>query len=54
MPRRKDPDHMTAEDEIRSVLDWARRMGFENIEASLRRALDKWPEADASRKQPNS
>jgi hypothetical protein len=53
MPRRKNPDHMTAEEEIRSVLDWARRTGHVNIAAALDRALAKWPEAPA-RKRPRS
>lgn len=38
MPRRKTPDRMTAEEEIRSVLDWAQRTGHVNIAAALRRA----------------
>jgi hypothetical protein len=53
MPRRKDPDHMTAEEEIRSVLDWSRRTGHLNIAAALERALAKWPEP-ASRKRSRS
>jgi hypothetical protein len=53
MPRRKTPDRMTAEEEVRSVLAWAQRMGFENIADALTRALDKWPEA-AAREQPKS
>jgi hypothetical protein len=52
--RRKTPDTMTAEEEVRSVLAWARRMGFENIADALTRALDKWPEAAAAQKQPKS
>jgi hypothetical protein len=44
MPRHKDPDRMTAEEEIRLVLDWAQRAGHLNIAAALRRALDKWPD----------
>ena len=42
MPRRKDPDHMSAEEEIQSVLAWAQRAGYRNITAALRRALVKW------------
>jgi hypothetical protein len=33
---------MTAEEEIRSILDWARRTGHVNIAAALRQALTKW------------
>jgi hypothetical protein len=47
MGRRKNPDTMTAEEEIRSVLDWAQRMGFVNIAAALHRALSKWHEGAA-------
>ncbi len=54
MPRRKNPDSLTAEEEVRSVLAWAKRMGFENIADALTRALDKWPEAKAAREQPKS
>jgi hypothetical protein len=50
MPRHKDPDHMTAEEEIRSVLDWARRTGHLNIAAALHRALSKWPVTAAQEK----
>jgi hypothetical protein len=53
MPRRKNPETMTAAGEIRSVLDWAQRMGFVNVAAALRRALAKFPEA-AARKRPRS
>jgi hypothetical protein len=42
--RKRNPDNMTAEEEIRSVLDWAQRTGHVNIAAALRRALDKWPQ----------
>src|SRR5271166_2663904 len=48
MARRKTPDRMTAEEEIRSVLDWAQRTGHLNIAAALRRALAKWPEPVAA------
>jgi hypothetical protein len=53
MPGRKNPDRMTAEEEIRWVLDWAQRTGHVNIAAALERALAKWPEA-AARKRPRS
>lgn len=53
MPRHKDPNRMTAAEEIRSVLDWARRTGHLNIAAALDRALAKWPEA-AARKRRHS
>ena len=53
MSRRKDPDRMTAEEEIRSVLDWAQRTGHLNIATALERALAKWPEA-TTRKRPRS
>lgn len=43
MARYRDPDRMTAEEEIRSVLDWAQRTGHLNIAAALRRALGKGP-----------
>jgi hypothetical protein len=54
MVRRKKPDTLTAEEEVRSVLAWAKRMGFENIADALTRALDKWPEVTAAREQPKS
>jgi hypothetical protein len=42
MPRRrKDPENMTAEEELLSVLDWAKRMQLFNIAAALRRVLTK-------------
>jgi hypothetical protein len=41
--RHKKPDNMTAEEEIRSALDWARRTGHVNIATALGRALAKWP-----------
>jgi hypothetical protein len=47
MPRRKNPDRMTAEEEIRSVRDWAQRTGHLNIAAALARALAKWPDTEA-------
>jgi hypothetical protein len=53
MARRKNPDQMTAEDEVRSVLAWARRMGFSNITEALQRALDKWPAATAADRLPS-
>jgi hypothetical protein len=53
MPRPKNPDRMTAEEEIRWVVDWAKRTGHLNIAAALERALAKWPEA-AARKRPRS
>ena len=52
MPRHKDPDTMTAEEEIRSVLDWAQRTDHRNIAAALCRVLAKWPEpTTATRKR---
>jgi hypothetical protein len=45
MARHKNPEFMTAEDEIRSLLDWARRTGHLNIAAALERALAKLPAA---------
>jgi hypothetical protein len=47
MVRLKNPDNMTAEEEIRSVLDWARRTGHVNIATALSRALAKWPASAA-------
>ena len=47
MPRYKNPDTMTAEEEIQSVLDWARSTAHVNIAAALRRALAKLPEPAA-------
>ena len=42
MPRRhKDTENMTAEEELLSVLDWAKRMQLFNIAAALRRVLTK-------------
>jgi hypothetical protein len=40
MPRKKDPDKMTAREHIADVLRWAERQHFANIAAALRRALD--------------
>ena len=55
MGRHKNPDTMTAEEEVRSVLTWAKRMGFENIADALTRALAKWPTpAAVTRKQPRA
>jgi hypothetical protein len=54
MARYKDPDRMTAEEEIRSALDWAQRTGHLNIAAALRRALDKWPITTASATEPGT
>jgi hypothetical protein len=52
MGRPKNPDQMTTEEEVRSVLAWAQRMGFENIADALTRALEKWPEpTTVTRKQ---
>jgi hypothetical protein len=48
MARRKNPDIMSAEEEIESVVRWAQRTGHTNIAAALRRALEKWPEPDDS------
>lgn len=48
MPRRKNHETMTAEEEVESVLAWADRTGHTNIVAALRRALAKWPEPDDS------
>lgn len=42
MPRRKkDPDHMTAEEELRSVLQWAEQQRFKNVAEALRRIIAK-------------
>jgi hypothetical protein len=51
MPRCKNPDRMTAEEEIRSVFDWAQRMGFMNVANALSRALAKLPEPAVTRKR---
>jgi len=40
MPRKKRPDKMTAREHIADVIKWAERQRFENIAATLRRALD--------------
>jgi hypothetical protein len=39
--RKKDPANMTAEEELRSILQWAEQMQLENIAAALRRVLRK-------------
>lgn len=41
MPRKKDPDKMTAREHIADVLQWAERQGFANIAAALQRALKR-------------
>jgi hypothetical protein len=45
MPRPKDIDlaDMTAEEELRSLLQWAEQQKFENVAAALRRVLAKLP-----------
>jgi hypothetical protein len=46
---------MTGKEEVRSVLAWAQRMGFENIADALTPALAKWPVPLAvTRKQPRT
>ena len=55
MPRPKNPDKMTAEEEIRSVLAWAQRTGHLNIADALSRALTQLPEpATVTRKRSRS
>ena len=39
MPRKKDPEKMTAREHIADILQWAERQQFRNIAASLRRVL---------------
>jgi hypothetical protein len=39
--RKKDPANMTAEEELRSLLQWAEQMQLENVAAALRRVLAK-------------
>ena len=39
MPRKKDPEKMTAREQIADILQWAERQQFRNIAASLRRVL---------------
>jgi hypothetical protein len=39
--RKKDPANMTAEEELRSLLQWAEKMRLENVAAVLRRVLAK-------------
>ncbi|MCU1259326.1 MAG: hypothetical protein JWO80_2211 [Bryobacterales bacterium] len=42
MPRqKKDPEHMTAEEELRSLLKWAEQTNHENVATALRRVLAK-------------
>lgn len=48
MPRPKNPDKITAEDEIRAVLAWANRAGFESVAATLNSALAKMPKTAGS------
>lgn len=38
---KKDPERMTAEEELRSLLKWAEQQRFENVAAALRRILTK-------------
>jgi len=39
MPRHKDPENLTAQEELLSVIGWAEQMQFFNIAAALRRVL---------------
>jgi hypothetical protein len=39
--RKKYPEHMTAKEELRSLLKWAEQVHFENVAAALRRILAK-------------
>jgi hypothetical protein len=39
--RKKDPANMTAEEELRNLLQWAEQMQLENVAAVLRRVLIK-------------
>jgi len=39
--RKKAADHLTAEEELRMVLQWAEQMDFQNIAAALRRIMGK-------------
>jgi len=39
--RKKDPANMTAEEEVRSLLQWAKQVQLENVAAALRRVLFK-------------
>jgi hypothetical protein len=41
MPRHRLPETMTAEEELRSLLKWARQVKLENVAAALQRVLDK-------------
>jgi hypothetical protein len=41
--RKKDPTHMTAEEELRSLLQWAEQTQHENVAAAIRRILAKLP-----------
>ena len=41
--RKKDPVKMTAEEELRSLLQWAEQTHLENVVAALRRVLTKLP-----------
>jgi hypothetical protein len=49
MPRYKDPETMTAEEELRSLLKWAEQTQHENVAAALRRVLAKPPKAQSLR-----
>ena len=41
MPRKKLPEHMTAEEELRTLVQWADEVQLENVAAALRRILTK-------------
>jgi hypothetical protein len=42
-PWKKDPEHMTAREELQSLLKWAEQVKLENVAAALRRVLAKLP-----------
>ena len=46
---KKDAADMTAEEELRMLLQWAERMHFENVAAAVRRVLAKLPVSQRGR-----
>jgi hypothetical protein len=43
--RRKNPENMTAEEELRDILRWAKRAQFFNIASAIRRIVTKLDQA---------
>jgi hypothetical protein len=53
MPRRRtDPENMTAEEELRSLLKWAEQLQLENVARALCRILAKMGTRPKAQKRP--